>query len=94
MRDTDSFSFLPNTVSFEELPPKESRGKAIAQAHKRARSDLQVSLTKRNSTTSLLDPPTAAIPAGGVSADDDLKRLFAKPGDPRSLLRSDTHAEW
>lgn len=25
---------------------------------------------------------------------DAIKRLLAKPGDPRSLLRNDTHAEW
>ncbi|CZT18204.1 related to alpha,alpha-trehalose-phosphate synthase (UDP-forming) [Ramularia collo-cygni] len=85
--------FLPNTVSFSELPAKEARHNPALQLHRRATSDLPNKA--RTSTASLFDQlPGAANLGEKEFADDELKRLFAKPGDPRSLLRSDTHAEW
>ncbi|SMY25940.1 unnamed protein product [Zymoseptoria tritici ST99CH_1A5] len=90
--------FLPNTVSFAELPPKEYRRDPGFQLHKRATSST-VDLTSRTSTTSLLAQPTPPMTPLGVTEDfnlakSELQRHIARPGDPRSLLRSDTHAEW
>lgn len=70
--------------------------------HKRISSHNDV--PTRTNTASLFNGPTPPLtPAiqNAVNeqfftpgATDAAKRLFAKPGDPRSLLRSDTHAEW
>ncbi|PIA90785.1 putative alpha,alpha-trehalose-phosphate synthase [UDP-forming] 106 kDa subunit [Cercospora beticola] len=93
--------FLPNTISFNELPAKERRRSPPFKLSQRISSTNDLS----NSTTSLLNGQTAPMTPTLEKAIaneqfftpgsiDAAKRLFARPGDPRSLLRNDVHAEW
>ncbi|CAK3849803.1 glycosyltransferase family 20 [Lecanosticta acicola] len=97
--------FLPNTVDFhddeEDKKPKGRSQPFNLDPPPRASSTTQ--LPSRHSTASLFNgtppPMTPAITQAmnqefftpGIDAQ---KRNFLKPGDPRSMLRSDTHAEW
>ncbi|KXT01109.1 hypothetical protein AC578_10887 [Pseudocercospora eumusae] len=100
--------FLPNTISFEQTPPKESQSRRARsppfQLEQRAASSIDLPSRNASEKASLFNGPTPPLtPAiqNAVNeafftpgASDAQKRMFAKPGDPRSLLRSDTHAEW
>lgn len=97
------YSFLPNTVNFkDEVPPTPMGPRSPpSQLNKRAHSSID--LPSRQSTLSLLGgqtpPMTPALQRAEHEAFftpgiDEQKRHLLRPGDPRSLLRSDTHAEW
>lgn len=96
--------FLPNTVNFhdeeEKQPPRRSVPFNLDPSQ---RASSTTNLPTRHSTASLFNgtpPPVTPAVTQAMNQEfftpgiDAQKRNFLKPGDPRSLLRSDTHAEW
>ncbi|KAF2166541.1 glycosyltransferase family 20 protein [Zasmidium cellare ATCC 36951] len=97
--------FLPNTVNFHEDKATPRRRSPPFKLEQRVAS--AIDLPTRQSAASLFNAggPTPPPLTPGIQQQianegfftpgiDAKKRHFAKPGDPRSLLRSDTHAEW
>ncbi|EME39235.1 glycosyltransferase family 20 protein [Dothistroma septosporum NZE10] len=102
--------FLPNTISFHEeseLPSRrrsppfqlERRGSSTADLPTR-HSTASLFNARTNGFGGGHTPPLTPAFQTALNEEfftpgiDAKKRHFAKPGDPRSLLRSDTHAEW
>lgn len=94
--------FLPNTISFNDLPAKERRRAAPPfKLHQRISSANELPTNSSSILGGLTPPLTTASQVASANEQfftpgsiDAAKRLFARPGDPRSLLRSDVHAEW
>ncbi|EMC91334.1 glycosyltransferase family 20 protein [Baudoinia panamericana UAMH 10762] len=91
--------FLPYTVAFHDAAALEETAETVLQAvANRSRTGSNGELASKPSQASLLNGPTAPL-TPGIQTTDDLFRTdslpdatklhFAKPGDPRSLVRSD-----
>lgn len=100
-------SFLPYTIAFHDHPanddePSHSPPTAAARQSRRA-SAIELG-QKRGSQVSLLaGPTTPQTPAAALTDDffaskfgpESQKLLFARPGDPRSVVHSDAHVpDW
>ena len=95
--------FLPHTLSFHERKQDErSSSPPPAPQIGQRRSLTLTDLPKRASTTSLFIGPTPPLTPNAAAeeffnqfATEAQRRHFAKPGDPRSLVRSDAEVpEW
>nr|POE48404.1 putative alpha,alpha-trehalose-phosphate synthase [udp-forming] 106 kda [Quercus suber] len=95
--------FLPNTIAFhntESSPDTASPSPLVTPINRRASA---ADVPPRSSQPSLLAGPTPPLTTSSSeeyftvkhAATDSQKLMFAKPGDPRSLVRSDPSVpEW
>lgn len=99
--------FLPNTVNFQEEEPQPRNGHRSPPFQLKQRNSSTTTLPTNKSVTSLLSSatPPSLTPGSLQQASlaneefftpgiDAQKRHLLKPGDPKSLLRTDTHTEW
>lgn len=95
-------SFLPSTVAFHDPPKTERRPSPPAALQSRKSSVIDI--PTRASQASLFSGPTPPLTPNtlinqeffaGTFGPESQKQLFARPGDPRSMIRNDAHVpEW
>lgn len=97
------YSFLPYTIAFHDAPTERRQSPEPPQLQSRKGS--VIDFPRRTSQATLLHGLTPPLTPGSAQANEEFfasklgadssKLHFARPGDPRSLVRSDSHVpDW